>query len=52
MILAGEQNMREVMAFPKNQQAMDVMAGAPSPADVQQLADLHIQVIEAELAAK
>jgi aspartyl-tRNA synthetase len=45
MILAGEQNIRDVMAFPKNQQAMDVMAGAPSPAEPQQLADLHIQVV-------
>ncbi len=47
MILAGEQNIREVMAFPKNQQALDVMAGAPSPAEPQQLKDLHIQVVEA-----
>ncbi len=46
MVLAGESNIREVMAFPKNQQALDVMAGAPSPAEPQQLKDLHIAVIE------
>ena len=45
MILAGEPNIREVIAFPKNQAAMDVMAGAPSPADARQLADLHINVV-------
>jgi aspartyl-tRNA synthetase len=46
MLLADEPNIREVIAFPKNQQAMDVMAQAPSPADPQQLAELHIRVEE------
>jgi aspartyl-tRNA synthetase len=45
MLLAGEPNIREVMAFPKNQAARDVMAGAPSPVEGDQLKDLHIQVI-------
>jgi aspartyl-tRNA synthetase len=44
MILAGEPNIREVIAFPKNQAARDVMAGAPSPAEPQQLKDLHIKL--------
>ncbi len=44
MILAGEPNIREVIAFPKNQMARDVMADAPSPVELQQLKDLHIQV--------
>jgi aspartyl-tRNA synthetase len=48
MILAGEENIREVIAFPKNQQAADVMAGAPSPAEPQQLAELGIRVIAPE----
>lgn len=46
MLLAGEPNIREVIAFPKTQQASDLMAGAPSPADPQQLAELHIAVVK------
>jgi aspartyl-tRNA synthetase len=46
MLLADEPNIREVIAFPKNQQAMDVMAGAPSRADAHQLEELHIRVEE------
>ncbi|MGQ9573546.1 MAG: aspartate--tRNA ligase [Dehalococcoidia bacterium] len=44
MMLAGEPNIREVIAFPKSQQAADLMAGAPSPADPSQLEELHIRV--------
>ena len=46
MLLAGEPNIREVIAFPKTQQAADLMAGAPSPVDPQQLEELHIRVVE------
>ncbi len=42
MILAGEPNIREVIAFPKNQNARDVMASAPSPVEAAQLKELHI----------
>jgi aspartyl-tRNA synthetase len=48
MLLADEPNIREVIPFPKNQQAIDVMAQAPSPADPQQLEELHIGVIVEE----
>ncbi len=48
MLLADEPNIREVIAFPKNAAAMDVMAGAPSPAEAKQLAELHIRVVEPE----
>ncbi len=44
MILADEPNIREVIAFPKNQNASDVMADAPSPADSGQLEELHIKL--------
>jgi len=44
MILADEPNIREVIAFPKNQAARDVMANAPSPAEEQQLKELHIKI--------
>jgi aspartyl-tRNA synthetase len=46
MLLADEPNIREVIAFPKNQAAVDVMAQAPSAADPRQLAELRIQVID------
>jgi aspartyl-tRNA synthetase len=44
MILADEPNIREVIAFPKNQMARDVMAGVPSRVDQAQLEELHIRI--------
>jgi len=44
MILAGEPNIREVIAFPKNQNARDVMADAPSMVEAVQLDELHIRL--------
>ena len=44
MIFADEPNIREVIAFPKNQAGRDVMADAPSPASDQQLKELHIKL--------
>ncbi|RME36741.1 MAG: aspartate--tRNA ligase, partial [Thermoflexia bacterium] len=46
MLLAGEESIREVMAFPKTGQAIDLMANAPSPVDPEQLAELHIRIVE------
>src|SRR5262249_53980549 len=37
MMLAGTTNIRDVIAFPKNQRARDLMTGAPAPVDPQQL---------------
>jgi aspartyl-tRNA synthetase len=44
MQLAEEPNIREVVAFPMNQQAMDLMMGAPSDVDAERLRELHIRV--------
>ena len=44
MILADEPNIREVIAFPKNQAARDVMGNAPSPVEPEQLKELHIKL--------
>jgi aspartyl-tRNA synthetase len=42
-ILAGESSIREVIAFPKTANAVDLMAGAPSPVDAKQLRELHLR---------
>jgi aspartyl-tRNA synthetase len=46
MLLADAPNIREVIAFPKNQNARDVMGDAPSPVETQQLVELHIDIKE------
>ena len=44
MLLAGEQNLREVALFPMNQRAEDLLMGAPSPPTAKQLRELHIRL--------
>jgi aspartyl-tRNA synthetase len=44
-ILAGEENIREVIAFPKTQSGMDPMTNAPTPVDGKQLDDLGIRAL-------
>jgi aspartyl-tRNA synthetase len=46
MLLAGESNIREVIAFPKTAQARDLMMDAPSPVPDNALKELHIKVTE------
>ncbi len=46
MLLADEPNIREVIAFPLNQKAQDLMMGAPSPVSKAQLRDVHIRAVE------
>jgi aspartyl-tRNA synthetase len=44
MLLAGVQNLREISLFPMNQQALDLLMGAPSEASAKQLRELHIRL--------
>jgi aspartyl-tRNA synthetase len=44
MLLAGEENLREVTLFPMNQRAEDLLMGAPSEATMKQLRELHIRL--------
>jgi aspartyl-tRNA synthetase len=46
MLLAGEETIREVIAFPKNQAAVDLTFDAPSSVSEQQLAELHLRLRE------
>jgi aspartyl-tRNA synthetase len=46
MVLAGESNLRDVIAFPKNQAGLDPMSGAPSAITDVQLAELGLRVVE------
>ncbi|MGZ4397970.1 MAG: aspartate--tRNA ligase, partial [Gaiellaceae bacterium] len=45
MVLAQEPNLRDTIAFPKNQAGVDPMSGAPSPVEQEQLDELGIQVV-------
>ena len=45
MVLAGEPNLRDTVAFPKNQAGFDPMSGAPSEVQKEQLDELGIQVV-------
>jgi aspartyl-tRNA synthetase len=46
MLLADELNIREVIAFPMNQKAQDLLMQSPAPASKKQLQELHIRVVE------
>ena len=46
MLLAGEDSIREVIPFPMNKNAQDLMMDAPSAVDPKQLADVHIAIVE------
>jgi aspartyl-tRNA synthetase len=48
MLLAGEENLREVTMFPMTQQAQDLLMNAPSPASAKQLKELHLKVVYPE----
>jgi aspartyl-tRNA synthetase len=44
MLLVGAKNLREISLFPMNQQAQDLLMGAPSAASAKQLRELHIRL--------
>jgi len=45
-VLAGEENIREVIAFPKTQSGADLLTNAPTPIDVAQLRDLGLRLLD------
>ena len=45
MLLAGESSIREIIPFPMNKNAQDVMMGAPSAVEQKQLDELHIAIV-------
>jgi aspartyl-tRNA synthetase len=51
MLLAGEPNIREVVLFPMNQRAEDLMMSAPSEVSAKQLRELNIRIVEPAGAA-
>ncbi|MBR3333882.1 MAG: aspartate--tRNA ligase [Clostridia bacterium] len=48
MLLAGAETIREVIPFPMNKNAQDIMMGAPSPVEQKQLDELHIAIVRDE----
>jgi len=48
MLLAGEENLREVTMFPMTQSAQDLLMNAPSPANEKQLKELHLNIVYPE----
>ena len=45
MLLCGEDSIREVIAFPKNNRAQDLMSQSPAGVEPRQLRELHIQTV-------
>jgi aspartyl-tRNA synthetase len=48
MLLCGEENLREVVLFPMNQRAEDLLMGAPSEVSQKQLRELNIRIVQPE----
>ncbi|MCD8196939.1 MAG: aspartate--tRNA ligase [Lachnospiraceae bacterium] len=48
MLIAGEESIREIIPFPMNKNAQDVMMGAPAEVEPRQLQDVHIQIVREE----
>jgi aspartyl-tRNA synthetase len=48
MLIAGEESIREIIPFPMNKNAQDLMMGAPSEVEPKQLSDVHIAIVKPE----
>ena len=48
MLIAGEESIREIIPFPMNKNAQDIMMGAPATVDQKQLDDVHIAIVMPE----
>ena len=48
--MAGVEQIRDVIAFPKTQRGQDLLVGAPSPVTEQQLRELHIRIRQSDQA--
>ena len=48
MLLAGEESIREIIPFPMNKNAQDLMRGAPSAVEQKQLDELHLAITAEE----
>lgn len=48
MLIAGEESIREIIAFPMNKNAQDIMMGAPAEVEEHQLRDVHIAIVKEE----
>ena len=48
MLLAGEESIREIIPFPMNKNAQDLLMGAPSTVEQKQLDELHIAITAVE----
>ena len=48
MLICGEDSIREIIPFPMNKNAMDVMMGAPGTVEDKQLKELHIDLVPVE----
>lgn len=48
MLICGEESIREIIPFPMNKNAMDIMMGAPATVEQKQLDDVHIAIVKEE----
>ena len=51
MLLAGEESIREIIPFPMNKNAQDIMMGAPAEVEQKQLDEVHIQIVKEDKEA-